>query len=190
MLEILNDLDTKLFLLINGLNSPFWDVVMYQVSQKLNWIPLYAVLIGWLLLKFRLKGVWILIGLILLVTLSDQASNLIKDNVQRLRPCQQENIAAAVHLVKGHCGGLYGFLSGHAANHFAIAVFTAVWFRKRWYWIGIISWATLIAYSRVYLGVHFPGDVVCGALLGSLLAWGLSLLMMRIPWLGPEKQKR
>ena len=190
MIEFLNDIDTRLFLFLNGLNSPFWDVVMHWISGKLNWIPLYLVLLGWLIYKFRVKSVWIILGVAVLITMCDQASvHLFKETFQRLRPCQQEHLKPLVHLVNNHCGGLYGFVSSHASNHFAVAVFTALWLRKRWYRIAILVWAGVIGYSRIYLGVHFPGDVICGAVLGSLLAWGLYLLMRSIPRLGLKDEK-
>ncbi|MFC2081341.1 phosphatase PAP2 family protein [Bacteroidota bacterium] len=181
MLETLNNWDTQLFLFFNGMHSPFWDSVMWWVSGKTSWIPLYILILGYLVYTFRWKVLWIVLGVAVLVTMSDQASvHLFKNVFERLRPCQQSHIAGIVHLVNDHCGGLYGFVSSHASNTFAIAFFTALWIRKRWFWIGIIPWAILVGYSRVYLGVHFPGDILGGAILGILLAWGTYQIMSHI----------
>jgi undecaprenyl-diphosphatase len=189
MLETLNSLDTQLFLYFNGLHSPFWDSVMWWVSDRINWVPLYIVLTGFLIYTFRWKGLWILLGASVLVTMSDQASvHLFKETFERLRPCHQPHLAGIVHLVNDYCGGPYGFVSSHAANHFAVAVFTALWFRRWWYWILILLWAALISYSRIYMGVHFPGDILGGAILGILLAWGVYQIMIHIRSLGLDNR--
>jgi undecaprenyl-diphosphatase len=177
MLEALNNIDTKLFLAINGSHSGFWDQVMWHISGKLQWIPLYLFIAGLIIYRFRVKAVWIILATILVITLCDQASvHLFKNVFERLRPCHQPALEGMVHLVRDHCGGRYGFLSSHAANTFGLAVFTALFIRNRWYRAGMIFWAALVAYSRVYLGVHYPGDVLAGAILGALIARGVYLL--------------
>lgn len=185
MLETLNNWDTQLFLFLNGMHSPFWDGIMAWVSAKMNWIPLYVLITAYLVYKYRWKSLWIILGAAILITMSDQASvKLFKEQFERLRPCKQEHLAQLVHLVNGRCGGMYGFVSSHAANHFAVALYTALWVRNRWYWIAIMLWAAVISYSRIYLGVHFPGDIIGGTALGLLLAWGVYQVMIHIRYLG------
>lgn len=177
-MDTLNLWDTQLFLMLNGWHTPFWDPVMAWVSEKTSWIPLYLAVTLWLMRLYRWRAAWILLALGLLVVVGDQmVSHLFKDLIQRPRPCHQPELTGLVHLVEGHCGGLYGFVSNHACNHFAVAVFTALWLRHRWYWVVILTWASMVAYSRIYLGVHYPADVMCGALLGSLLALGMYRLL-------------
>jgi undecaprenyl-diphosphatase len=183
---MLNDWDTQLFLLLNGMHSPWLDAAMWWISEKTSWIPLYLGLSGYLFFRFRWRAVWILAGTAVLVAIADQSSVwLFKEVFQRIRPCLQPEIADRVHLVNDYCGGRFGFISSHACNHFAVAVFTALWIRRRWYWSGILLWAGVVSYSRIYLGVHFPGDVLGGAVVGSLLAWAAYAFMVRREVLGP-----
>jgi undecaprenyl-diphosphatase len=170
MLEFLDHIDRNLFLFLNGLNSPFWDQVMWWISDRLIWLPLYLLITGWLIYRFKWKVIIILVMVALLITLSDQGSvHLFKEVFKRLRPCHEPEISGLVRLVKGHCGGKYGFISSHAANTFAIATFTLLIIRSKYYSIFIIFWATLLSYSRIYLGIHYPGDVLVGALYGFLI---------------------
>src|SRR5664280_4139 len=166
-------IDQQLFLFINSLNSPFFDQVMHTLSGKLIWVPLYLAILVFLGIKYKRKFLIIIIFIILAATLADQSSVIVKNIVQRLRPCHEPSIMGIVHLVNGECGGVYGFVSSHATNTFDVALISLSFIRKRWYSICIILWACVICYSRVYIGVHYPGDVLCGAILGSFIGWGI-----------------
>jgi undecaprenyl-diphosphatase len=171
-------IDQQLFLFINSLNSPFFDQVMNILSGKLIWVPLYLTILVFLGIKYKRKFLIIIIFIILAATLADQSSVIVKNLVHRLRPCHEPSIMSIVHLVNGECGGVYGFVSSHATNTFDVALLSLSFIKKRWYTISIILWASIICYSRIYLGVHYPGDVLCGAILGSFIGWGTYKLYM------------
>jgi undecaprenyl-diphosphatase len=171
MIEYLEAIDGKLFAFLNSRHSEFFDRVMFFTSGIPQWIPLYLLVLGLIIYRYRRKSLLIILALALLITLSDQISVQIKMAVDRLRPCQDPDIRDWVHLVKGHCGGMFGFVSNHAANSFAFAVFTSLLLKNRVYMIFILLWALVVSYSRIYLGVHYPGDVLCGAMLGVMLAF-------------------
>jgi len=173
---MLERLDQHLLLFINSLNSPFCDQLMHALSGKLIWVPLYLAILIYLGKTYGRKFYIILIFIAVAATLSDQSSVLVKNIFHRLRPCNEPALKGLVHLVNGECGGLYGFVSSHATNSFDVAVLSLLFIRKRWYSISIIIWASVICLSRVYLGVHYPGDVLGGALLGSFIGWGIYTL--------------
>jgi|WetSurMetagenome_2_1015567.scaffolds.fasta_scaffold00677_9 undecaprenyl-diphosphatase len=178
---MLERLDQQLFLFLNSINSPFWDQVMYAVSGKVIWAPLYLSILIYLGIKYKRKFLIILLFIIVAVALADQTSvQLFKNIVQRLRPCHEPSLEGLVHLVKGECGGKFSFVSSHATNSFNIALISLLFIKKRWYTISIILWAAIIGYSRIYLGVHYPGDVICGSLLGAFIGWGIYQLYMLI----------
>ena len=171
---MLQHLDQQLFLFLNSLHSPFWDTVMHAISGRVIWAPLYLAILLYLGFRYKRKFLIIIPFIILAVTLADQISvQLFKNVFQRLRPCHEPSLAGIVHLVNGECGGLYGFVSSHASNSFNVALLSIMFIKRRWYTISIILWASVIGYSRIYLGVHYPGDVVCGAVVGAFVGWGV-----------------
>lgn len=182
MIETLKSIDQSLFLFLNGLHSPFMDEVMYWVSDKYFWFPFYAVLIGIIIYKKKNEAIPVLIAVGILVALADQLSvHMFKEVFERFRPCRPESpIHEMVHIVKNHCGGKYGFVSSHATNSFAVAVFLSKVLGRyyRYFTPLIFVWASLVSYSRVYLGVHYTGDIIGGALLGALLGYVIFKLLL------------
>ncbi|MDO5654697.1 MAG: phosphatase PAP2 family protein [Flavobacteriaceae bacterium] len=164
-------LDEQIFLYLNGLGTTAWDSFWLIITEKLTWIPLYL-LFAWFIFKnFGLKVLYIsILTAGLLIFFTDQISHFYKDSlILRLRPCYNEELIDKMRLVKDTCGGKYGFFSGHASNHFAVAVFIGLIFRKfKWVLPVLLIWAAMIAYSRIYIGVHYPLDVLSGTLIGSL----------------------
>ena len=161
------ELDQQLFLYLNSANSPFWDEVMHFLSMTTVWIPLYLGILIYLGMIYKRKFLIIIFFLIIAVTLTDQTALLIKNTVERLRPCHEPALQGLVHTVNGECGGMFGFVSSHAANSFNVALLSLLFIRKKWYSVSIIIWAAAIGYSRIYLGVHYPADVFCGSILGA-----------------------
>ncbi len=197
LLEQFDAWDRSLFLAINGLHSPFFDQVMWQISEPLTWIPVYLFLLFLLKQRFGWKYLaWSVPVIALMVICSDSGSVvLFKNTVQRLRPSHVESLNGSIHLLtddKGEFlrGGSFGFVSSHASNHFAIAVFMigVLHASVRGLAPVLIVWAVLIGYSRIYLGMHYPGDVLVGALYGAVIGWVFALLhtgvMMRLQRLG------
>jgi undecaprenyl-diphosphatase len=182
MIEYLKIIDQELFLLLNGFHNEFFDGIMYWITKQETWYPFYLIAIIWMFWKYGKKAVIPLLFIGLAITISDQVtSGLMKPLFERLRPCHEPEIQQWVHTVSG-CGGLYGFASGHAANSFALATLLFLFFRQNSkYWAFIFLWAAVVAYSRVYVGVHYPGDILTGGLIGWLAGWGMYNLYSRLP---------
>lgn len=173
MLEIVSNIDRELLLLINSNHSTFFDDVMMIISAKLGWIWLYILLLYIIIRDYRGRSWFVIVMIALTILISDQSSvHLFKNVFQRLRPCQEPDLLDKLHMVK-NCGGMYGFVSSHAANSASVSTFIILLFRSRYSWIIPVMavYTLLIMYSRVYLGVHYPGDVIAGALLGILSGW-------------------
>lgn len=178
MLEFLNNIDTSLFLAINGFYNSFFDGLMVFVSGKLSWLPLYILLLYLIIRQYKWRSFLILGFIGLLILASDQLSvHAFKNVFQRLRPCHNEEIQHLVRNISG-CGGQYGFVSSHATNSFALLVFISFLLGRiyRWLFPVLLCWGILVAYSRVYLGVHYPADVFFGAILGAAIGWIIFLI--------------
>lgn len=172
MLETLKQIDRQLFLLLNDINNGFFDVLMFWITEKYTWFPFYVLLAGFLIWKFQWRSILILISIGLVITACDQfTSSFMKPFFERFRPCHNPEIQNLVHVVGG-CGGQYGFASSHAANTFGLAMFLWLllrdWSRNVGY---IFFWAAIVSYSRIYVGVHYPGDILIGSLVGIGFAW-------------------
>ena len=166
------NIDVDILLWINGHYSEWADQLMWYVSKSSTWLPLYAVLVGLIIWRYRnWKSVLLIVAAFALaVGLSDfTTSGIIKPLVCRLRPTHEPAIDP-IHLVRGYTGGLYGFCSSHAANTMAVALLFSLLWRNKIATAGLMTWVALNCYSRMYLGVHYPTDIVVGLLIGSLWA--------------------
>ncbi len=173
MLESLSTLDTELLLFLNQFHSPFFDSVMFRLTNQLTWLPFFLFIIFFIYKNFKKDTLWILLGVAIVITLSDQfVSGFMKPYFGRFRPSNDPSLVGLLHIVNGYKGGLYGFASSHAANSFGIATFLWLTTHKniKWIWIMFV-WALIFSYTRIYLGVHYPGDVIVGAIVGMLLSY-------------------
>lgn len=172
-MEQLIELDKELFLFFNELHTPWLDPVMVFISKTIVWIPLYALLLFIILKKYG-KNSWApLLGILITIVLADQiASGVLKPIVQRLRPSREPSLEGLVHIVNGYKGGKYGFASSHASNTFGLVAYIFMLFSENKKWIFLlVVWACIVSYSRIYLGVHYPGDILAGILIGILSAF-------------------
>lgn len=177
-------LDHALFTLLNSHHTPFWDGVMVFVSRRESWLSAYLVLILALIQAYRWRGFLMLAAVGAGVGAADYiSSQAFKPWIQRLRPCHEPALARTIRLLGEYgCGGLYGFMSSHAANTMALTVFLWLTLPKRFglYRWALVLWTVLTGYSRVYLAAHYPGDVAAGWLLGGALGWGAAWVYGRL----------
>lgn len=178
MIANIIDFDTSLFLFLNGLHAEWLNDFFYYISQIYTWIPLYILILFIIIKRWKKQSIPIIVAILMTIICTDQSCNAIKHTIQRERPSHNSALASEIHLVTGtsgelYRGGHYGFPSAHAANSIAFALFVIFFVaqRNKWIIISVIFWSLLLAYSRIYLGVHYPLDIICGLLLGS--CWSL-----------------
>ena len=185
MLEFLLDIDQDVFLFFNGFHSPFWDRAMFMFSGRFIWVPMYFVILVATFRSFNLRiAITWTIAVALCILLADQfCATICRPLFERLRPANLENpLSQFVHIVNDYRGGRYGFPSCHAANSFALATILAcIWRGSRLKWF-IFIWAVVNSYSRVYLGVHYPGDLLVGAIVGSLIGLLVFFAARAVVW--------
>lgn len=172
MISLLLELDRTLFLAINnGLSNPFLNELCLVLRNQSTWYPMYGLFVFFFIKTFKTDSWKIILGAALMVLTTDQFSaNLVKNTFMRLRPCAEPLLAGKLHHLTGSCNG-YSFISAHATNHFAVAIYLSFWYRQLiWLRPLLLVWAASIAFSQVYVGVHYPMDVIVGALAGVVFA--------------------
>lgn len=178
----LSNIDSDLFLFLNGLHADWMDGAMMLITDMWVWLPMYALWIYWVVKQYDKRCWWVFLAVGIVVLCSDQlSSHVCKPLFHRLRPCYNIDFQNLIYLPKGLAGGRYGFVSSHAANTFAISAFmTPVLSKYRpWAAITLFLWASISSYSRIYIGYHYPGDILAGAALGALVGFLLWRLFRR-----------
>lgn len=176
-MEELKQIDQSLLLFLNSFHNGFWDKAVTLLTSIEIWIPFYMLIIYVIIKTYKKNSIYILIAIVLAIVVSDQFSGLIKNTVQRWRPTQDPVLGSLVHNVYNR-GGAYGFFSAHAANTFTLAIITARLFKNQIYTILIFTWAVLVSYTRIYIGLHYPGDILTGWIWGILSGLAFYQLMV------------
>ena len=180
-ISALNSFDTNLLLSLNGIHDLFFDKFMFAFTQIYVWIPFYISVIYIIIKQQKSDALWLILALVLCVVLSDQlSSGLIKNSVQRLRPSHEPALQGLLHIVNEYRGGKYGFVSSHAANSFGFAILSSLLFRKKGYIIAVFTWTIVNCYTRIYLGVHYPLDILGGMLVGAFSAFVIYYLLLKL----------
>lgn len=170
MIEFIKNIDLNLFFAINKLHNPFFDEIMFFVSSKWFWIPIILILLFFSIRNFKSRFYIIVLALVFCFFLTDRANSITKKMTKRYRPSHNTEIQTQVHIVKGYRGGLYSFFSGHAANSLGLALLASMFFKKKWLAIFLLFWSFLVSYSRIYIGVHYPSDIIVGWICGALIS--------------------
>lgn len=177
------ELDYLLFEWINsGLSNGLFDTIMPWWRSKYTWIPFYIILAVFLFYRYKLKGLYLILAAVLVIAISDTlSSKVIKKSVKRLRPCKTEVVQESARMLV-NCGSGYSFTSSHATNHFALAFFLIFTLGRRFRNLNLplAIWATSIAFGQVYVGAHFPLDIIAGGILGMLIAWAMASLYAKV----------
>ena len=204
MFERLIHIDTEILLAINGWHAPWADTLMWIISAKETWIPLYLLLIGLLVWRYRQPAttrvkwmqkvpacVLMIIVIGLAVGAADFiASGILKDWVARPRPSRVPELEGVLHLVNGYKSGRYGFVSSHAANTMACGLLFSLIWRKKITTYGLMLWVAANCYSRMYLGVHYPLDILGGLIVGALVAWAAFVMLRSLGVVSGERVKK
>ena len=204
MLERLIHIDTEILLAINGWHAPWADTLMWIISAKTTWIPLYLLLIVLLVYRYRQPApttvkwlqkvpacVVMILTIVAAVGLADFiASGILKDWVARPRPSRVPELEGVLHLVNGYKSGRYGFVSSHAANTMACGLLFSLIWRKKITTISLMLWVAANCYSRMYLGVHYPVDILGGLIVGALVAIGAYVLLRNLGFVNRVTEKK
>ncbi len=175
------EFDQSITLFINGCHSSYFDSFFFLYTDLKTWIPLILLVMYVAWREWGVKALYLYLAIALVILLSDQfSSSLLKPLFARPRPTHEPYISELIHTVNGYRGGKYGFVSSHAANSFAFALLSLLVFKRQLYSVFILSWAFITAYSRVYLGVHYVGDIFFGALVGAFFAFLLYFIAKRL----------
>jgi undecaprenyl-diphosphatase len=176
-METIKQLDQSLLLFLNSLHNSFWDKAVTIFTSTEIWIPFYLLIIYFIVKTYKRNSVYILILIGLSIAVSDQFSGIIKHLVERPRPTHDPVLGNLVHNVYNR-GGAFGFFSAHAANTFTLAIISARLFKNQIFTIMIFLWAILVSYTRIYTGLHYPGDILTGWIWGILAGWAFYQLMV------------
>jgi undecaprenyl-diphosphatase len=173
MIDQLIEYDKELLRFLNSYHTGWLDPVMLLLTETIAWIPLYLFLLYVVFKEYKKESWIILLGIVITIFLADQiTASIMKPYFARLRPSREPTLQGLIHLVEGYTGGRFGFASSHAANTFGLATFFFLVFgtTKRWV-VWLFVWASFMTYTRIYLGVHYPGDILVGSIIGVICGW-------------------